>query len=122
MKSFAELNNSLPIIPIDQTITRVQIWGYNKGILQSNLGELGQYSVAMAQASKTIEEVAELVQALNTRNNPEIFDAYGDILVTLIMGMETLGISPAAALEHVYNIISKRTGAMKDGVFIKDEA
>lgn len=108
--------------PIDQTITKIQLWGYNKGILRSDLDEQGAYKVAFAQLSKTIEEIAELTQALNIQNPIEVQDAYGDILVTLIMGMETLNINPAAALASVYNIISKRNGQMKDGVFVKDAA
>jgi len=40
-------------------------------------------STPLAQASKTIEEVAELVSAINRQSRAEMADAYGDILVTL---------------------------------------
>lgn len=105
---------------IDETITKVQIWGYNKGILKADLKPAEQYKLARTQLSKTLEEIAELAQALNLEDAEDTQDAYGDIMVTLIMGMEALHISPEAALEGVYNIISKRTGKTTNGIFVKD--
>ena len=47
-----------------------------------------KHSTPMAQAAKTIEEVGELVAALNSNDRTAAKDAYGDILVTLIVGSE----------------------------------
>jgi hypothetical protein len=49
-----------------------------------------------------------------------------DKLVTEALGClrglaASLGLSLAACLDHAYGIISKRTGKMVDGVFLKDE-
>jgi hypothetical protein len=45
----------------------------------------------------------------------------GDILVTLIIQAKMQGVSLETCLEGAYNIISKRTGKMINGQFVKDE-
>lgn len=104
-------------------------WGADKGILDK--------ATAWAQAGKTLEEVEELLEAvynqkenkvnftnskgklLNTKE--EIQDAFGDILVTIILGAELQGMDLLDCLESAYNVISKRTGKMDNGQFVKDE-
>ena len=91
----------------------------------------------LQQFEKTQEEVNELQEALFAQNqgletfinskgnkiytNEEISDAIGDIIVTLILQSELQGISVKDCLETAYNVISKRTGKMIDGKFIKDK-
>ena len=90
-----------------------------------------------AQVKKTKEEVDELFEAicyqqqgidgyLNDKNQrvwttAEIQDAFGDILVTLIIGAKLQHIDLLDCLESAYNVIAKRTGKMVDGQFKKDE-
>ena len=50
----------------------------------------------------------------------ELEDALGDIFVTIIIGAKLQGLSLEKCLESAYNIISKRTGKMVDGQFLKD--
>jgi NTP pyrophosphatase (non-canonical NTP hydrolase) len=88
-------------------------WAHQKGILDNG--------TPRAQAGKTVEEVQELIDAINTNNKPEIEDALGDILVTIIIQAEMQEVSLIDCLESAYNVISKRTGVMKDGQFLKDE-
>ena len=88
-------------------------WAHQKGILDNG--------TPRAQASKTVEEVQELIEAIDTNNKPEIEDALGDILVTIIIQAEMQEVSLIDCLESAYNVISKRTGVMKDGQFLKDE-
>jgi NTP pyrophosphatase (non-canonical NTP hydrolase) len=88
-------------------------WAHQKGILDNG--------TPRAQASKTVEEVQELIDAIDTNNKPEIEDALGDILVTIIIQAEMQEVSLIDCLESAYNVISKRTGVMKDGQFLKDE-
>jgi NTP pyrophosphatase (non-canonical NTP hydrolase) len=87
-------------------------WATQKGILENG--------TAIAQAGKTIEEVNELVEAIIKDDREEIVDALGDILVTIIIQAEMQGLSLTECLESAYNVISKRTGVMKDGQFYKD--
>ena len=103
-------------------------WAKDKGILEK--------ATPLAQARKTEEEVQELIEAcvaqqignetftnskgklVNTKE--ELKDALGDILVTIIIGAELQGLKLTDCLESAYNVISKRTGKMVDGVFVKD--
>lgn len=74
----------------------------------------------LAQLSKTIEEVDELADALQANDVDEIKDAYGDILVTLIIGASLANVDLIECLEGAYNQIKHRKGYLnKDGVFVK---
>lgn len=87
-------------------------WAKDKGILEK--------ATTMKQAEKTHEEVLELMTAINDDDREEIIDALGDILVTIIIQAEMQGLSLESCLESAYNIISKRTGKMVNGQFLKD--
>ena len=78
-------------------------------------------STAMAQAIKTHEELGELLSALHRNDRAEIVDAYGDILVTLLIGADLAGVSLTECLEHAYDQIKDRRGTLReDGVFVKE--
>ena len=87
-------------------------WAAQKGILKN--------ATTMRQAEKTHEEVLELMAAIDDDNKEEIIDALGDILVTIIIQAEMQGLKLVDCLESAYNVISKRTGRMENGQFIKD--
>lgn len=74
-----------------------------------------------AQANKTLEEVNELIEAIENNDELEIIDALGDILVTIIIQAKMQGLSLENCLESAYNVISKRTGKMVNGTFVKDK-
>ena len=87
-------------------------WGEARGIVQN--------STAQAQANKTQEELDELVDALRNNDRATIADAYGDILVTLIMGCACADLNLVSCLESAYNEIKDRKGFLnKDGIFVK---
>ena len=78
---------------------------------------------AKAQLNKTIEEVGEIAHEI-TRNNydsPELADAIGDTLVTIIILANILGLSVEDCLQQAYYEISKRSGYTENGTFIKKE-
>lgn len=87
-------------------------WANEKGILVKG--------TPARQASKTMEECEELINAIEDDNREEIADALGDILVTIIIQAKMQNMSLVECLEGAYNIISKRTGVMRDGQFVKD--
>ena len=91
----------------------VLTWAEEKGILKN--------ATTMRQAEKTHEEVLELMAAIDDDNMSEIEDALGDILVTIIIQAKMQGLNLMDCLESAYNIISKRTGVMKNGQFVKDK-
>lgn len=87
-------------------------WATQKGIFEKG--------TPIAQLRKTEEEVKELYYAIRENNKEEIIDALGDILVTIIIQAEMQGLKLTECLEIAYNVISKRTGKMVDGQFLKD--
>ena len=88
-------------------------WADQKGILKNG--------TPIAQCQKTIEEVVELHEAIMYNDREEIIDALGDILVTIIIQAEMQGLRIEDCLQSAYNVISKRTGVMIDGKFVKDK-
>jgi NTP pyrophosphatase (non-canonical NTP hydrolase) len=80
-----------------------------------------QNSTCMAQAIKTLEEVHELLEAILKQEPEAQKDAYGDILVTLIVGCATAGVSLVDCLELAYGQIKDRKGYLTEqGVFVKE--
>jgi NTP pyrophosphatase (non-canonical NTP hydrolase) len=90
----------------------VEEWALDKGILSK--------ATPMAQALKTLEETTEFCRAVNSNDREEIIDAMGDIMVTLIIQAKMQNLKLEECLESAYNVISKRTGVMKNGQFHKD--
>lgn len=88
-------------------------WGEARGIVQN--------SNPKAQLEKTIEEVMELRDAIRMNDRDAMKDAYGDILVTLIMGCATTDIDLVSCLDLAYNEIKNRKGHLTpDGIFVKE--
>ncbi len=80
-----------------------------------------QNSNSMAQAIKTMEEVNELLEAIHTGDRVAQADAYGDILVTLIIGCATADFDLTKCLEGAYQEIKDRKGHLTaQGVFVKE--
>jgi NTP pyrophosphatase (non-canonical NTP hydrolase) len=102
---------------MEELIKLVSQWGIDKGIIEK--------SDPKSQFLKTVSEVGELADAVNKRDIEEMEDAVGDILVTLILMLEMYkkeGVKTdlEKCLRGAYDIISKRTGKMVNGVFVKD--
>ena len=73
-----------------------------------------------AQAEKTQEELFELNAALDMKDREAMKDAYGDILVTLIIGADLAGLDMCSCLEHAYQQIKNRKGFLNEnGIFVK---
>ena len=90
----------------------VEHWAKEKEILAK--------ATPMAQALKTLEETTELCVAINSNDRAEIIDAMGDIMVTLIIQAKMQGLKLEECLESAYNVITKRTGKMINGQFVKN--
>ena len=91
----------------------VQEWAKEKGIFDK--------ATPLKQALKTQEELTELINAIVDDNKLEIEDAIGDIMVTMIIQAEMQGVTIEECLNTAYDTISKRTGKMINGQFVKDE-
>ena len=101
----------------------VEEWASNRNLIEHS------YERCLAQLNKTREELDEIQQALKTyfedctdENLQELELEYGDAFVTLIIGMACAGTcSDTIALEKALKKISKRTGKVVDGQFVKDK-
>ena len=91
----------------------IEQWAKDKGILDK--------ATPMKQAMKTQEELTELCNAILDDDKEEIKDAIGDIVVTLIMQAKMQGMTIEECLNAAYDVISKRTGKMVNGQFVKDK-
>ena len=101
-------------------INDVQDWGVEKGILK-DYAEHELYDIRMAQWEKSREELIELRDAIDMDDHAAAEDAVGDVIVTLIMQCALWrNMDIEDALTAAYGVISKRTGKMVDGQFVKD--
>ena len=103
---------------MEQLENKVVDWGYSRGILTTNAPDT---FIRSKQLVKTEEEVKELADAIASNNREEAVDAIGDILVTLIMQTRLWNTNLYECLDQAYEVISKRTGRIVDGIFVKDE-
>ena len=72
------------------------------------------------QYVKLMEEAGELAKALLNKDEPEIIDAIGDIVVVLTNLAAIEGLTIEGCIDSAYNVINKRTGKMINGTFVKD--
>lgn len=96
---------------ICETLCSVIAWGREKGLNDPK-----------AQLNKVIEEVGEIAHEItrNKLDTPELKDAIGDTLVTVIILSDILGIDPMGALDEAYNVIKDRKGKTSNGTFVRE--
>ena len=112
-----------------ELIDKVIGWATDRNIFEG--------SNVVKQLDKTSEEFNELQRAtavlsfITNDTHPDyiklaqaradVEDAYGDILVTLIIASAMQGITLDLALERAYDVIKDRKGRMVNGKFVKEE-
>lgn len=103
-----------------ELIKQVEQWAEDKGILTA--------CDCIAQLEKTEEEVDELYEEIHRIVVGSAFASedrakleMGDVLVTLIIQCKMQGWDAQECLQKAYDKISKRTGQLIDGVFVKSE-
>ena len=86
-------------------------------------GERGLYTKGdtKTQFAKLIEETGELAQAILKKDDVEFTDAIGDMVVVLTNMAHLGGTTIEECIDAAYKVISKRTGKMVNGTFVKDE-
>ena len=97
---------------MNELIDNVIVWGEDKGIFAK--------SNSTKQFLKTVEEVGELADGLGKADKELVKDAIGDTVVTLILLAKMEGLTLQECLQSAYDVISKRTGKMENGMFVKD--
>ena len=76
---------------------------------------------ATTQYVKLQEEAGELAKALLNNDKAEVIDAIGDMVVVLTNLAHLQGVHIETCIAEAYKVISKRTGKMINGTFVKDE-
>ena len=86
-------------------------------------GERGLYTKGdtKTQFCKLMEEAGELGRAVLKNDKPEFVDAIGDMVVVLTNMAHLGGTTIEECIDAAYKVISKRTGKMVNGTFVKDE-
>ena len=94
---------------------KVYDWGIARGIVPN--------AKPMGQAIKCLEEVTELIDAVNRGSEADIRDALGDVWVTLVMTAATMDMNLVECMYLAYDQIKDRKGFLRqDGVFVKQES
>ena len=91
---------------------KIRDWAEERGIYE--------HGDPKTQYLKLIEEAGELGRAILKDNESEQLDAIGDMVVVLTNLAELLGLTIEECIESAYEVISKRTGKMENGTFVKD--
>lgn len=87
-------------------------WAKEKGILEK--------ATTDTQFSKLMEEIEELSIGMMKKDKEEIKDAIGDCIVVLTILAKMYDMTVEDCINSAYEIISKRTGKMANGVFVKN--
>lgn len=91
---------------------KIRQWAGERGIFQSGDPK--------TQYLKLIEEAGELGRAILKDDQNEVVDAIGDMVVVLTNLAELRGVHIEACIRDAYQVISRRTGKMVNGTFVKD--
>jgi NTP pyrophosphatase (non-canonical NTP hydrolase) len=97
----------------DAMFSRIREWAQDRGLYDEGNTH--------TQYVKLQEEAGELAKALLKNDKPEIIDAIGDMVVVLTNLSHMQGVTIEECIESAYRVISKRTGKMINGTFVKDE-
>ena len=106
-------NGTLDYMKTDNRFQLIRDWA----------GERGLYTKGdkKTQFCKLMEEAGELGRAILKQDQPEIVDAIGDMVVVLTNMAHLSGTTIEECIDTAYKVISKRTGKMVNGTFVKDE-
>ena len=93
-------------------------WAKGRNILEN--------STAIKQIHKTREELYETLGALRDLEDGkesilDVADGIGDMLVTIILLANIVGLDSVDCLEDAYEEIKNRKGKMVDGFFVKEK-
>ena len=94
------------------TFDLIRSWAQERGIYESGDPK--------TQYIKLMEEAGEVGRAILKNRQGDIIDGIGDMVVVLVNLAELCDTSIEECVEEAYDVISKRTGKMVNGTFVKD--
>jgi NTP pyrophosphatase (non-canonical NTP hydrolase) len=112
-KAFYEAFLAEPLYDKENIFGLIRGWAQERGLYDKGDSK--------TQYLKLMEESGELSQALLKNDKPEIIDAIGDMVVVLTNLAYMEGYNIESCIQSAYDVISKRTGKMVNGTFVKDK-
>ena len=107
-----ELKYNTSVDKVPDRFELIRIWAMDRGIYTEGNSH--------TQYVKLMEEAGELAKALLKKDDLEIIDAIGDMVVVLTNLAAIEGLQIEGCIDTAYNVIKKRTGKMINGTFVKD--
>ena len=96
----------------DQLFDCIRKWANERGLYDKGDPK--------TQYIKLMEETGEIGRAILKNDTEQIIDGIGDAVVVLTNLAELCGVPIEECIQEAYNVISKRTGKMINGTFVKD--
>ena len=90
----------------------IRLWAANRGIYDKGDSK--------TQYIKLMEEAGELAKALLAKDDPEVIDAIGDMVVVLTNLAKLEGYNIEDCIQSAYDVINNRQGKMINGTFVKN--
>jgi len=97
----------------DQLFDCIRSWANERGLYDKGDPK--------TQYIKLMEETGEIGRAILKNDTEQIIDGIGDAVVVLTNLAELVGVPIEECIQEAYNVISKRTGKMVNGTFVKDK-
>jgi NTP pyrophosphatase (non-canonical NTP hydrolase) len=122
-KAFANWFNNPALDDLYDLATKNLVEDFNFQLIREWAESRGLYKKGNThtQYVKLQEEAGELAKALLEDDQDEVVDAIGDIVVVLTNLAHLRGVNIETCIATAYDVISKRTGKMINGTFVKDE-
>ena len=105
-------NDFKPVDSNNDRFDNIRSWAKQRGLYDK--GD------TKTQFCKLMEEAGELGRAVLKDDKTEFIDAIGDMIVVLTNMAHLGGTTVEHCIDSAYEVISKRTGKMVNGTFVKD--
>ena len=103
----------------EDLIEAVEEWSEEKGIHEG--AWLPQYGKFTEEASEMFDELIAMDYETYAEPTEELKEEMGDVLATLIILAQRVGLDLTECLEIALDKISRRKGKLINGLFVKDE-
>ena len=122
-KAFANWFNNPALDELYEVTKKNLVEDFNFNLIRDWAQQRGLYDKGNThtQYVKLQEEAGELAKALLEDDQDEVVDAIGDMVVVLTNLAHLRGVNIETCIATAYDVISKRTGKMINGTFVKDE-
>jgi NTP pyrophosphatase (non-canonical NTP hydrolase) len=122
-KAFANWFNNPALDELYEITRKNLVEDFNFNLIRDWAQQRGLYDKGNThtQYVKLQEEAGELAKALLKDDQDEVVDAIGDMVVVLTNLAHLRGVNIETCIASAYDVISKRTGKMINGTFVKDE-